>query len=287
MAFFVMMNSKLLEFVGFSGWPNNFIGQFRLVFMNYQFILFAAFFILSLIAGNYEDRKFVIVWIILGIIFFLNPIVFPIISKYTTTLNTYWRLFYLLPFPFVIGLPIAYLGRKKTVRKSLWWFCFIFLISVAIIGNALNFKHATFRSISLDFGQYKIDKALEKDVKFIIRLCKPGPMLAPLEYSAVIPLYSADYPQVVVRKFTLMGYAIQNELGEEANRRFRAADFVSGTGKQGMEDVVYLIKKGLMNIVIDSSIKSSENWLIFSDYLRNYNFKPAGGNDHLWVYIRC
>jgi hypothetical protein len=285
--FLVMINLKLIELIGFRGWPDSFIGQFKLIFTSYQFFLFIVFSFLCLITGDYENRKFLIVWIILSVIFFLNPIVFPFISKYITTLNTYWRIFYLLPFPFVIGLPITYIGWSKTRRKSLWWFCFILLISLAIIGNALNFKHATFSKLPLNFGQYKINKELEKDIRFIIKLCKPGPMLAPLKYSGIIPIYTADYPQVVVRKFSFVAYAIQNKLDEEANRRFRAVDLVSGTSKQGIDDIVYLINKGLMNIVIDSSIIGSESWLIFSDYLKNYNFKRAGGNDNLCVYIKA
>lgn len=279
-------NSKLFEYVGTNGWPDNFLGQFRFVFMNYQFYLFIIFFVLSLYLSNNENRKFLLFWVFLLGILLLNPIVFPYISKYITTLNTYWRLFYLLPFPFVIGLPVVYLKFQESSRKRFWWISFILLITIAIIGNISDFKHATFSKLSLGFGQHKVDKQLEKDIRFIIKLCKPGPMLAPLKYSSIIPIYTADYPQVVVRKFSLIGYARQHDLLEMANRRFSAENIVSGRSTQGIEHIGYLINEGLRNIVIDLQKSRAENWLFFNEYLKNKNFRCIGGNDRLRVYAK-
>ncbi|MGH9879116.1 MAG: DUF6077 domain-containing protein, partial [Nitrososphaerales archaeon] len=95
-----------------SGFPASFQDQLRLL-INPEYpltpLLFISSFAVLLFFSAY--RRFFLCWVVLGFIIFLNPVVSGFIIKNFTSENIYWRLFYLLPFPIIVG--IAYLSLLK------------------------------------------------------------------------------------------------------------------------------------------------------------------------------
>jgi len=306
---FVNLERTSIDYIGFAGWPETFEGQFKLVFVDfwsYPTIMMVVFTVLSVIVVERSYRRFLIAWIILCVILFLNPIVFPFISSEATSLAIYWRLFYLLPFPLVIGLPMTFLDRANNLKPVFTYLAFSGLILVSIIGNLSPHKYATFGKIPFALGQYKIDPKLESEVKKIISVSTPGSMLAPDRYSSIIPRYSPDFPQVSVRRFTLMTHSIEHGKIKEANIKFRAIDYISGSSKpgsskpgsskpgsskpisskQGLEDVISLTRKGLGNIVLDTRVTKQEDWPVFALHLAKNGFRCVEKNTLFIVYSR-
>lgn len=286
----VNLDRTVIDYVGFFGWPETFEGQFKLVFdgfWSYPTIMIVLFTILSVIVVERSCRRLVIAWTVLCVILFLNPVVFPFVSKEATTLNTYWRLFYLLPFPLVIGLPVIFLDRANNLKPGYAYLAFSGLLLVSIIGNLSPHKYATFGKIPFAFGQYKIDQKLESEVKKIISVSTPGSMLAPYRYSSIIPRYSPDFPQVSVRgRIMLTSHSIKHGKMEETNIKFRAIDYISGSSKESLEDVIFLIRKGLGNIVLDTKVTKQEAWPLFASLLAKNGFKCVEKNTQFFVYTR-
>ena len=69
-----------------------------------------------------------------------------------------------------------------------------------------------------------------------------------------------------------------NKKIKEANIKFRAIDYISGSSKpgsskQGLEDVISLTRKGLGNIVLDTRVTKQEDWPVFALHLAENGFK--------------
>ena len=136
----VSVDRSYLSVIGQVGWPTDFMGQFRLVFidwMSFSFVALTIFAVFGLSAAAAKDRLFVLTWLVVAIVLFLNPIVFPLIVHFTT-LNTYWRLAYLLPFPLLVGLPIVLLDRVSPANAgSAAYACAAMLIVAGVTANLL------------------------------------------------------------------------------------------------------------------------------------------------------
>jgi hypothetical protein len=121
---FLKVKPSSMDYLGFEGWPTtDFGGQHQLVFggwFSYSSIFFYLSLLLSLILLGSSLKKFLLGWLVFAFIFFLNPIMMPVIAKYFTTNNAYWRLFYLLPFPMLLGVLVisVFENRKLSARYS-------------------------------------------------------------------------------------------------------------------------------------------------------------------------
>lgn len=286
----IALNRTSLDHIGSLRrfFPTTFEGQFKLVFvdfLSYPSIMFVLFFILSVVIVEKSHRRFLTVWIISCVTLLLNPIVFPFVSK-ITTFNTYWRLFYLLPFPLMIGLPLIFLDRVDTLKPGLYYLAFFGLLLVSTLGNLVPHNYATFGKAPFAFGQYKIYPPYESDVKKIIAVSKPGPMLAPYLYSQMIPRYSPDFPQICVRDYTLMAFSMHFGKKEEANNKFRAMHYVAGKTRKGLREVQSLIRRGLVNVVLDTSVTRRKEWHRFSTFLARSGFECVEKNGRFLVYVR-
>ncbi len=274
-------------------WPTTFVGQFKFVFiefLSYPTFLLIFFTIVSLVVAKGYHRKFLFAWVTLSIFLFLNPIVFPFISKYATTLNHYWRLFYLLPFPFVVGFPVTFIEHRYALKPRWGYLMFGGLLLLAIIGNLWSPKKyaplATFGKLPFAIGYHKIDPTLEADIQQIVAMAKPGPMLAPEQYSAFIPRYSTDFPQVSVRKYMLIGHAITHGRIVETQMKFNAVDYISGQSVTGAEDAMAVITNGIKNIVISAYITTQKNWKEFAIFLEENAFQLVMRNDRILLYVQ-
>lgn len=296
--FLLHFNKTTIDQIGFQfvtnqQWPETFVGHFKFVFieiLSYPSFVFMFFTILSLMVAGRKEGRFIFAWMFLSIILFLNPLVFPIISRYATTLNHYWRLFYLLPFPFVVGYPMTFFAWRFSFKPQWSYLIFLGMLSIAIIGNLWPpQKYAplvTFGKLPFALGKYKIDPILETDIQQIIAVSSPGPMLAPENYSAFIPRYSANFPQVIVRKYMLMGYAITHGCLEETEMKFNAVDYISGQSETGQEDAMAVIKNVISNIVVSSFVIKQKNWEKFAKILEENAFQFVMQNDRILLYSR-
>lgn len=323
------MNNICREGVSVSNlyFPTTFFGQYRLVFGDFPGPASMAL-SLAVLAGfilvDRDSRKFLLGWVLFAVAFGLNPFVFPHVSSLVTTNNAYWRLFYALPFPFLVGIPIIFVmdamygsfGRRGTAGRhrnhravatirgkaryvGVAVFCSMVIAGVAV--NAVPNRYAVFQKADFGFFRHKIGYQLEQSVKDIIRHSPSGPMLAPFEYSSKIPLFSSRHPQVAVHFHLLMGYGVMyNEL-EEARSKLRAVAYISNPESKYMrylrnlEDVFGTYKlKGPddLRALLDRGLKTvvldalMETLEKAQGELMKKGFRIAYGNDSFLIYVR-
>jgi hypothetical protein len=278
-----------LKYLGSAtGIPETFADQFKIVFvdfLSFPSIMLVVCFVLSCYCAGRFARRLLIAWTTLCVILLLNPIVFPFVTEKITTFNTYWRLFYLLPFPLVVGLPMCFLERLKKIKPGLVYTVFFALILIALIGNLRPHKFATFGKTSFGLGKYKIHKILEPSLKKVLSVCRPGPMLAPTSFSYWIPLFSPDFPQVWIKQYALMGFALKYGTQKEFQTKLRAYAYINGA-PQGINEVQKLMKQGLVNIILKTRVTEGKHWPRFVSILASNGFECVEQNEHFLAYVR-
>ena len=99
-------------------------------------------------------------------------------------------------------------------------------------------------------------------------------------------MYSAHFPQVSVRRYALKGFSMQHGNMREANIKFRAIDYITGWPKEGLDDVRFLIKRGLVTTVLDSKVIERSDWSRFASILTKNGFECVEKNKRFLVYTR-
>ena len=224
----------------------------------------------------------------LAAIALLNPLLFPLVTGHLTSYNAFWRLFYLPPFLLAVGIAIAglvaWLGARRPAHHVL---AIALLLGVAAFGNLVEpfSSGAVFSRVPLAVTGYKIDADLQEDVRVILARAEPGAMLAPLHYSAVIPLFTTQLPQVAVRGFMLRHTAIANGEPELAESRMRAMGFVSGRASPGaardLEEL--LVREELTNVVVSARVAGRSQLLRL---LRRYGFQRVLSQPRFSLFVR-
>ncbi len=291
-----VVNKDAIAFHGQARWPTDFVGQFKMVFIDiwswpsFAFIFFS---VLGLILAKPLERRFVLYWLFGTIALLLNPLVFPFISSHITTLNNYWRLFYLLPFPFVVGFCLIALDNKFSLPTKPAWIYSAFLgaICFTVLGNTYPNRYlmdyATYSKINFAFGDYKIYPELNSDVQQIIKTSQPGLMLAPYLYSATIPIYTSEIPQVSVRYYMISSLAAG--FGEdkiEAKKKIKAIQYISGESADGLPETITIIGKDLATIIINPKTTAFSNWPILVETLKTNNFKLILQTSRFLLYAK-
>lgn len=186
--------------------------------------------IVALLMTSGTTRKFILAWIAASIVLFLNPIVAPFVIKYLTTPNIYWRLFYIYPFPLLLGVTGAkffeYTSRfSKPVRSGL----ISSMIFVLFISHFVPFTTSVLY-LRTEFGwpRYKMPPEVEKQAVALIAATPPGPMLAPLPLGGVIAMLSSKYPQMRIFNEAERVWFGERGMGDEMDRRICASDFLTG-----------------------------------------------------------
>ncbi|MEO8992831.1 MAG: hypothetical protein ABI284_05720 [Nitrosospira sp.] len=175
-------------------------------------------------------RKFILAWIAASIVLFLNPIVAPFVIKYLTTPNIYWRLFYIYPFPLLLGITGAKLFEytsqlSKPVRSGL----ITGMILMLFISHFVPFTTSVLY-LRTEFGwpRYKMPPEVEKQAVSLIATTPPGPMLAPLPLGGVIAMLSSKYPQMRIFNEAERLWFGERGMGDEIDRRICASGFLTG-----------------------------------------------------------
>jgi len=253
------------DFIGFQfqscRFPSSFTGQFKLVFhewYSFTVITCLAACTASVVLSDKVSRRFLFGWLLSALLIALNPLSMSLMANYLTTNSAYWRLFYILPFPLVIGIAFALLTeRARLVRFHSWLFAAA-LLECAMVFNRLHVRSSPFARASFTMGVYKVDPVLERYTKWIVGLSTPGAMIAPPRFSELIPRYTSKLPQIAVRDFTLIRFATLSGQKELADSRLHAVEFVSGRNDEGYSDLVRLLSLDLKNIVLDERMNRHE-----------------------------
>jgi hypothetical protein len=273
------------------GFPGSFSGQLALVFGDppgpFLWIYLLAMAVAWVGFRDGKERAFLAGWM-LAAIALLNPLLFPLVTSYLTSYNAFWRLFYLPPFLLAVGIAIAglvvWLGARKPAHHVL---AVALLLGVAALGSLVApFSSGTvFGRIPLAVTGYKIDADLQEDIRLILAHADPGATLAPLHYSAVIPLFTDQLPQVAVRGFMLRHAAIANGEPELAESRMRAVGFVSGRASPGAaQDLeVLLSREELENVVVSARVAARPELLRL---MRQYGFQRVLRQPRFALYVR-
>jgi hypothetical protein len=214
-------------------WPRDLVGHARFFWNPEQPVtplvlgLAAA---ISLWTSSPAIRRFLVAWWAAILAVFLNPWLAPWWIEFVTTPNIYWRWFYLLPLLPSLGLAWSAFfewlsGRERHAR----WVLGGGVLALALLGVLVLPSSALRRVESVGLLRHRIPPGLEDTANRLIRVSPPGPMLAPKSLSGVIPMLSADRPQMRLRKDGVRYWLGQRGAGEDAERRIRASQFVAGT----------------------------------------------------------
>jgi hypothetical protein len=274
-----------------SGFPGSFSGQLALVFGDppgpFLWVYGVALAVGWVSLGARKERAFLAGWT-LAAIALLNPILFPIVTSHLTSYNAYWRLFYLLPALLAVGIAVAglalWFGARRPTHHLL---AVALLLGVAALGSVVEpfSSRAVFGRIPLAFGGYKIDSDVQEDVRLILERAEPGAMLAPLHYSAVIPLFTTELPQVAVRGYMLRHTAIANGEPELGESRMRAVRWVSGRASPGSarDMAALLAREELENVVVGARTAAQPQLLRL---LRQYGFQRVLRQPRFSLFVR-
>lgn len=252
--------------------------------------------ILSFILLKGWNRRFLAGWFACIFILFLNPLpqISALVAERLTSTSTYWRLAYITPFPFMVGLPVMAISEKKGVFNKFACVLICLFVGFAVFANIRPNNYAVFNRIELGLFKYKIygGKRIEADVRRIMEKVPDGPMAAPLKYSGVIPLFTSRMSQFVVRDAELLHFSTIHGKADIADKRMRAIYFISANSTSGFdqfrgisgndtdcfEQFRDMLKTGVRSVIIDPKIKDiprvkeafAENHFILLDETDTY-----------------
>ena len=197
------------------------------------------------------ERRFLGGWLLTAFVLLLNPVVTPFVIEYLTTANGYWRLFYTLPFPLMLGLFAAWLAqRRRAGDRAALSAAGSLLVLTGVLNLALPGATAL-GGQRFALGP-KLHPLLQMEVEAIVAKATPGPMLAPIPASSVVPLYTSRLPQVVVRGLLLVHFSELAGRPGLAKRRIRAVRYVwHGDAPGRAPEVERMLQRGVRNVVFD------------------------------------
>ncbi|MCH7479787.1 MAG: hypothetical protein IIC79_00180 [Chloroflexi bacterium] len=244
------------------GYPVSFFGHLSL-FINPDFpitpIVLVIFTILAIILTQGRLKTLLIVWVLSAILLFLNPLISPLIIRYITSSNVYWRLFYILPFPLVIGIAAGELMQmlsriSRSRQVALLILSILVFISPHFFSGSSSVLQTTEFRIPPTF--HKLPNDLVNIADKIINIVPEGSMLTPKELSGIIPMLSSEHPQVVVKsKETKLWLA---ECGKEdlADLRLASYAFIGGDVDKlpDFQEYMFVEGKDLTSVVLKGRV---------------------------------
>ncbi len=188
-------------------------------------LLVVVFSLIALSTVRNDLRRFLAVWIMLVLLTVFNPWVASGLLYYFRAI--YYRLFYVFPFPLVIGVAFSSLfGMTAGLRpswKSLLWICtgagvwaLLFWLPSSIFRGSAYASGPTYRDEEMTMAREALN-VLPKDV-----------MLAPYPLSGAINMLDSRSAQLLTRGDILEFYL--NPRGQEFDARLRmdANEFLTG-----------------------------------------------------------
>jgi len=263
-----------------AGFPKTFGGQFELVNGDALWPLSLIVLCAALLACLWRarERLFLLVWFGLALAFYLNPFTGFWIMRHVTSENIYWRLFYLLPFPLIIGVACAReLDRLPASVSKGRITCGLFvMLSAAVFFCPTSVLRKDNRSY-LGAPGWTLDEEASNARKALL-LAADGVVLAPIPMAQDMAIFSASHQQIVTRT-DLMTEAFFGKPDELAMRS-RVASFIGGQGGN-FQDLVHIVRRDSPSTIILASSAASPNVL---GLLGASNLRYAGDAGPWLVY---
>jgi len=245
-----------------------------------------------------RGRRFLVIWIVLLFVSFLNPFLKTFITKYITTPSLYWRVFYLLPFPLVVGLSAAALALRLENKSPKWRLVILAMVTVLLLVPHLwpsSFSvfrynprsNGPSRHIRLAMPKYKVANLVR--ARRVLAAAPPaGTMLAVPAVSRTLPMLTARYPQISVRPLSINMWMAERGTLQKAIHRTRAQSFLAGrTGRENFDSLVWVIQQHpqIRSIVAKRRVAEVNDSYLFS-FLHNLGFTKHRTVRNLVVFIR-
>ena len=258
------------------GWPTTFIGHLALA-ENINAPVSLVLGVISLLVFarlNTDGRRlFIFGWIASAVVLFLNPLSAIPLIKYVTSPNAYWRLFFILPFPFILGLAVSVVfdrARMRSTRQAVLVVITLPLVAAGIlvaVPASSAFQRTTLRS---GLYNYKIYDWLLPVSRSIIETNPPGIMLAPPDLSGAMSMLSSKFTQLRIREDAVRLWLGGQGRGEEAEKRIAASDFLDDASANfdALKEIVG--KYGEIDFVLAKSAVSAKPQV--NDFLRASGF---------------
>lgn len=191
--------------------------------------------------------------------------------KYLTTNNSYWRLFYLYPFPLVCGISIAFFIEKMRAVSLLQRVIVFFLVSGSILYSFVYPPRFSSLTTNACIGRpsYKLDTNLLNDARAIVQYAPQGTMIAPWDLSGIIAMLDSRFPQMTMRSFNTEIFLSLQGLAYLAKHRNKAADLLSGKNEDIMNLIIVLEQDKPVSIVMAYSVSEYAG---ISQILKKYQY---------------
>jgi len=170
-------------------------------------------------------------WLIIWTGLILVPISFPWIStavtKYVTSRDAFWRVLYILPIPLAVGVAGSQLYMRFSSYRKVTGCVAAGLILTVVYLNSFASGMGPWAKDGVLFPVRRLKLPAEVTYSHeIIKTLESGPMLAPLEVSMFLPIFSAQFPQCSYRGFSLDRIFTMIGDRQSASRRLSAHSFV-------------------------------------------------------------
>jgi len=277
------------------GWPTTFLGSAKLVLNGPVVILFLiAGTISAIVLVQKRERRFLITWDVLVIVLYLNPLVSPFVIKYVTSPNIYWRLFYLLPFPLVLGLSGAALASQLETVGTRWRRVILigagaFLLAAHLPASSSSVFRCGPNVTKLGMPRYKVKEVYLEQARKVLALNPPlGTMLAPQGVDTMILMLSAQYPQISYKATGILMWMEECGRRNEGMHRIVASRFLGGRiGKKDLKSLVWVIRQNpqIRSIVADRRVAELNNSYLFRLFSK-LGYSEYKLTDELVVFMR-
>jgi hypothetical protein len=292
--FLVSLNRKSINVPSAKYFPADFLGQAEYVFGPATVLTLVASSILAVIFIQKYDRYFLMVWILLLVIFFLNPLAVRLLIKHVIPQIIYWRLFYLYPFPLTLGLCGA--GAASWIGKKLPKLNLVFaglVISSLLAAHLPASSPSIFKArkacshTTINISDYKVT-----DLEFahkVLALEPPrGTMLAPATVCHSLPMLTSKYPQIRLRTEGIMLWMDQQGKRKQALHRITASNFLGGKLTNFSLDSLIVTLDNcpqIRSVIAVRRIAELQNSLLFQ-LMDEYGFTEHRMDPDIVVFIR-
>ena len=200
-----------------------------------------AFSLAILFFSKGKRRIFLSFW--MGIVLLTIPN--PVVAKFLLIIfrGIYFRLFYIYPFPLIIGIVIALLYEHSRnwhhnphVFKIIWTIASLAFVMLTFVSPTSIFTSD--RYTWGDWSTYKENAAALE----IVSVTPHGLMVAPYPISGAVRMIDSDYDQLITRYAHMDAYLNLQGRGDEAKLRVQAGNFLDNGKQEDYQAFVQLIE---------------------------------------------
>lgn len=214
----------------------------QLFYLNYPLtpflMLLSPVLVFVLIKG--WQRQFLLLWMFVIVILFLNPIGTRLFIDTVIPSNIYWRVFFLFPFPLALGIAATRLPLSPKVSP-------IFEMSVILLALMSYTTQPSYTQKSDLLLSHPLQTIPNLGVaRKVIEIAPPGAMLSPPDLFGVIPMIDGFHPQVSTRNDANNLWLTKNR---ENRVRIHASRFIAGE-PEFIGDFARLIQANIIQTIV-------------------------------------